>query len=137
MRPTVCVDLDGVLASYSGWKGVQHIGEPLPGAVEFTRRLVEFARVVIYTTRCTEDMEGRDGLKAAELRQLVQDWLNRNNFAYDEVWTGQGKPIYSCVVDDRAVCCRPMESEQAFEKAVDKARWLCGVTAGMDKAAST
>lgn len=28
------VDLDGTLAHYEGWKGVEHIGEPIPAMVE-------------------------------------------------------------------------------------------------------
>jgi hypothetical protein len=55
---TVCVDLDGVLAAYSGWKGIEHIGDPLPGAVEFTHAVAEFARVLVYTSRCRSNPGG-------------------------------------------------------------------------------
>lgn len=28
MKKNVCVDLDGVLAQYDRWKGIEHIGDP-------------------------------------------------------------------------------------------------------------
>ncbi len=54
-RQTVCVDLDGVLAAYDGWKAVDHIGEPIPGAQEFTRELSERFKVIIYTSRFSNE----------------------------------------------------------------------------------
>ena len=27
---TIAVDLDGTLARYDGWKGIDHIGDPIP-----------------------------------------------------------------------------------------------------------
>jgi hypothetical protein len=35
---TVAVDLDATLATYEGWRGIQHIGDPRPGAANFLRR---------------------------------------------------------------------------------------------------
>jgi hypothetical protein len=116
-KKTVLVDLDGVLADYSrGWQGIDHIGDPIPGAVEFVRRLSEFARVVIYTTRCKAypaDQPGPDGAPepcrddSEALAFRVRTWLNRHGFTYDEVYTDQGKPFAAAIVDDRAVVCRP------------------------------
>lgn len=129
MRKTVCVDLDGVLADYSGgWKGLDHIGEPVPGAVEFTKRLAAFADVLVFTTRCCEDLAGRNGMKAPLLRKLVKDWLDRHGFAYHEIWTGQGKPIAAAYIDDRAVQCAPQKfgGEAQFAHAVAAAQALCG-----------
>ena len=110
MKRSVCVDLDGVLASYrDGWKGVEQIGDPIPGAVEFTRQLSEFARVVIFTTRVKRDMDDRPPQyqEPGALLALVQGWLDRHGFTYDEIYEGQGKPIASAYIDDRAVVCRP------------------------------
>ena len=33
----VGVDLDGTLAQYDGWKGVDHIGDPVPKMLERVR----------------------------------------------------------------------------------------------------
>lgn len=106
LRPTVCVDLDGTLIDFScGWKGLDHFGTPFPGAVEFTKRLVGIAHVVIYTCRCTEEL---CGVSADVLREKVRAFLDRHGFSYHDIFVGQGKPIAHAMVDDRAVACRPM-----------------------------
>jgi histidinol phosphatase-like enzyme len=49
---TIAIDFDGVLASYDGWKGQEHYGAPLPGALGFVKSLAEAGyQVVIFTTR--------------------------------------------------------------------------------------
>ncbi len=129
-KPSVCVDLDGVLADYSGgWKGLENIGEPIQDmrhpetglpmgmtAVEFTHKLAKFAKVIIYTARCKvfpPGVPGPDGVPepnrsdAETLAGYVKVWLDRHGFAYDEVYIGQGKPFAVAYVDDRAVVCRP------------------------------
>ena len=46
------VDLDGTLAQYDGWKGIEHIGEPVPLMVERVRGwLSEGKEVKIFTAR--------------------------------------------------------------------------------------
>ena len=48
----IAVDLDGTLAKYEGWKGVGHIGEPVPAMVDRVRRwLAEGKQVKIFTAR--------------------------------------------------------------------------------------
>jgi len=108
MKKTVCVDLDGVLAEYDGWKGVAHIGDPLPGAVEFTHKLSKIARVVIVTTRASQEVNGH-AETVHQLAKRVEAWLQKHGFAFDEVYTGQGKPLAAAYIDDRAVPCRPQE----------------------------
>lgn len=114
-RATVCVDLDGVLATNSG--RLSDIGEPQDGAVEFTRKISEFADVVILTSRLA-----RGKTASAEYRKMVgriEDWLEEYGFAYSKVHTGPGKPPASAYVDDRAVVCRPDdEGVVAFENAI-------------------
>jgi hypothetical protein len=108
MRKKVCVDLDGVLADYSqGWQGVENIGDPIPGAVEFTRSLSTGADVVIHTVRCNPEAQKGSGLSAAQLHDNVKAWLDKHGFAYTEIYTGAGKPMAAAYVDDRAVRCRP------------------------------
>lgn len=136
MKKTALVDLDGVLADYSkGWQGVDKIGDPIPGAVEFCRRLSTFARVVIYTTRCSSDASDRSGANAAELVAKVKAWLDRHGFAYDDIFSGQGKPFAACIIDDRAVNCNPQSpfandrdpnDPTIYEGTLMAARNLCG-----------
>lgn len=132
-RPRVCVDLDGVLAQYDGWKGLDFTGDPIPGAVEFTRRLAEFAEIVIYTTRCTVEPH-RDELHeptrpasdlAPRLMHNVKYWLDKHKITYHEIFIGQGKPIASAYIDDRAVRCSPQLDKSAYAESLMQAKMLC------------
>ncbi len=135
-RPRVCVDLDEVLAQYDGWKGLDFTGLPIPGAVEFTRKLSEMADIVIFTSRCC--VEGhREALNepnrpasdlAPRLAHNVRYWLEKYDFTFSEIYVGQGKPFASAYVDDRAVSCTPQTVPQAFSDALEKVRKLCGNT---------
>ena len=47
----VCVDFDGVLAEYTGWKGPEHLGEPMPGAKEFLQGILDLGmKTIVLTT---------------------------------------------------------------------------------------
>lgn len=135
MKKTVLVDLDGVLADYSkGWQGIDNIGEPIKGAVQFTKDLSRFAKVVIYTTRCKaypDNVPGPDGMPEPDrsspeiLADKVRMWLDKHGFVYDEIYTGQGKPFAAAIVDDRAVVCEPQIFESAFATALARVSYLC------------
>jgi len=90
------VDLDGTLAHYDGWKGVDHIGEPVPKMMARVRRWLREGREVrIFTARVS-------GPNAEEARQHIKEWLrehdlrdgsddllevtNIKDFAMDELW---------------------------------------------------
>ncbi len=134
-RATVCVDLDGVLAHYDGWKGVEHIGDPLPGAADFMQDLSEFCDVLVFTTRCNaNDRSGAGGgdepQSVAALQERVTGWLQRHGIKYHSVYVGQGKPFANAFVDDRAVSCqvqqaRPGGERAVFAAALEQARALC------------
>jgi hypothetical protein len=126
-KPRVCVDLDGVLAAYNGWEGPDVIGPPLPGAKEFALSLAEFADIVVFTSRCSLDQGGeapRQPVSPAKLRLRVIEWLEKFNFPYADVYTGQGKPRAAAFIDDRAVACRPQTDAAAFPEALSRARSL-------------
>jgi len=133
-KPRVCVDLDGVLAEYAGWQGIDFTGPPLPGAVDFTRKLSEFADVVVFTTRCSVEPHrvelGEPTRPASDLAprllQKVKYWLDKHKIAYAEIYIGQGKPLASAYVDDRAVTCHPQRDPKAFDAALRRVRALCG-----------
>lgn len=123
--PSVAVDLDGVLAKYDCWRGVNHIGDPLPGAIEFVKALSEKARVIVHTARVNRQnaAEGDKRLLAAVVRgDEVRAWLLYHGFVFDDVWVGEGKPIAAAYVDDRAVACVPMDgcAEAEFRGALER-----------------
>lgn len=70
IRGWIGVDLDGTLAHYDEWVGVDHIGEPIPEMVERVKTwLAEGKDVRIFTARiCGGLTEGR---KAAN---YIEDW---------------------------------------------------------------
>ncbi len=88
----VCVDLDGVLNLFDGWKGAGYFHPPRPGAEEFLRALVEQGyRVVVFTVRWKEHVE--QWLVEHGLRGLVSEVTDR-------------KPPAHVYLDDRAICFR-------------------------------
>lgn len=87
---TICIDLNGVLDLYNGWKGEDHVDPPRPGAREFLAELQDF-KVVVHTSRDTF---------------RVWQWLDEHDLLnyVDEV-NNEKVPAF-CYVDDRAVCFR-------------------------------
>ena len=121
-RPRVCVDLDGVLASYDGWKGYDHIGAPLPGARDFATELAKVADIIVFTSRCSEDPGPEYDpplLTPAELRRKIAEWLDKHRIPYTGIYMGQGKPRAAAFIDDRAVPCRPQSDDNAFETSLN------------------
>ncbi len=126
-KPRVCLDLDGVLAKYEGWRGADQIGPPLPGALEFARSLAKMAEIVIFSSRCSNDNGGETSntnLSPAQLRIHVIEWLEKHKFPFSDVYTGQGKPKASAFIDDRGVSCRPQLDQDAFGSALEETRKL-------------
>jgi selenocysteine lyase/cysteine desulfurase len=91
-RPVICVDLNGVLDAYQGWRGVDHWDAPAPGARAFLEalRLRRF-RIVLFTTRHYRG--AWDWLVQHGLDPLIDDVTDR-------------KPAADVFVDDRAVAFR-------------------------------
>jgi hypothetical protein len=90
--PIACVDLNGVLDSYTGWKGADHFDPPRRGAREFLEALSRRGyRVVIFTTRFDQD---------------VWTWARTNGLDPLISAVTDRKPPAHIFVDDRAVCFR-------------------------------
>jgi hypothetical protein len=124
-KPRVCLDLDGVIAQYSGWEGLDQIGPPIPGALDFAWSLAEIADIVIFTSRCSLDAGGdapSTRLSPRQLRIKIIEWLEKYKFPYADVYAGTGKPRASAFIDDRAVYCSPQVDKDAFKKALESTR---------------
>ena len=107
------VDLDGTLAEYDGWQGIEHVGAPIPMMMDRVRRWLREGREVrIFTARVCENRLGDDlDGSANEAREHITAWLREHNvlgpdgepiavtnlkdYAMDELW------------DDRCVQVRP------------------------------
>lgn len=104
------VDLDGTVAHYAGWKGPDHIGEPIAAMVARIQSwLYDGIEVRIVTARvaATEKFVGEsqmsdNGAFAEQQRKLIGDWCEKHigtrlavtaqkDFAMIELW------------DDRAI----------------------------------
>ena len=86
-------DLDGTLAKYDGWKGIDHIGEPVKPMVELMKRMHDEGKVVkIMTARVAphklEDgtvgesyitiPNGENGATRNYAHQFINDWCHFN-----------------------------------------------------------
>lgn len=107
---SVCVDLDGTLAKYDGFKGIHHFGKPFPFAKEWTKDISKRYKIIIYTCRTNleinkeeipYEVEEKDHL--SYLVNLVKDWLHKNDITYDTIFCGQGKPSCAYYIDDKAI----------------------------------
>jgi hypothetical protein len=98
MSGWIGVDLDGTLARYDGWKGIDHIGAPVPAMVERVKEWVaKHQAVKVFTARVAVPEPER-----SEVIGHIHEWLakiglprldvtNVKDFGMIELW------------DDRAV----------------------------------
>jgi len=130
-KPRICLDLDGVLAQYDKWRGVEHIGDPIPGALDFTKKLSKIAEVVIFTSRCAQDIVEGSRITPGQLRIHIIEWLEKHKFPYSDVYVGQGKPRAAAFIDDRAVACSPQNDKDAFKNAIEATKILVAKPHGL------
>lgn len=132
-KPRICLDLDGVLAKYNGWKGLDHIGAPIPGALEFAMELDKIAEIVVFTSRCSAEMREATNSKATigNLRIRIIEWLENHKFPFTDVYVGQGKPRAAAFIDDRGINCNPQINKTAFADALHLTQTLVAKPHGM------
>ena len=67
----IAVDLDGTLAHYDEWRGVDHIGPPIPAMVDRVKQwLAEGTTVKVFTARVSGN-----AVEANAARLVIQRWL--------------------------------------------------------------
>lgn len=108
------VDLDGTLAEYHGWRGIEYIGNPVRPMVERIKLwLAEGKTVKVFTARVSKP--GKDGEMA---REFVENWCERHlgvrlevtnikDFGMVELW------------DDRAIQVRINEGHAVSGSRTD------------------
>lgn len=85
-KPLICVDFDGVLNDYEGWRGPNYMYYPRQGAAEFLGLLQENYTVGIFSTR--------DPWR-------LREWLEYYHIPYDKI-VSQKVPAVA-YIDDRAL----------------------------------
>lgn len=86
-RLDLAIDFDGVLNTYTGWKG-DHLYEPREGVVDFLKEVSEVYNVIIHTTREAS---------------LVANWLSKYDLARFVSKITKEKPPAIAYIDDRAI----------------------------------
>ena len=93
------VDLDGTLAEYDYWRGINHIGEPIPVMVEYVKDLLELGvEVRIFTAR----------LQEPDALVFIQAWCKK---VFGTILPVTDKKDFSMVwmIDDRS--SNPMDDD--------------------------
>jgi hypothetical protein len=91
-------DLDGTLAYYSKWKGIGHIGKPVPAIAARLRALLDAGvDCRVFTARVSGDED-----LAGEARRHVQDWTEKH-FGQRLLVTHQKDFAMVALYDDRCV----------------------------------
>ena len=97
LQSWIGVDFDGTLATYDGFRGPGHCGEPIPEMVERVRSWLRQGRTVkIFTARVAMKEE------ADEARHAIEEWCFRHLGQRLEV-TCVKDYLMSELWDDRAV----------------------------------
>ena len=90
------VDLDGTLAEYNGWKGMEHIGEPIPKMLERVKKWIEGGeQVKIFTARVSVPYP-------EPIIKVIEDWCVKHIGQKLEVTNKKDFSMWDCW-DDRAV----------------------------------
>jgi len=109
-KKIVCFDFDGVIATYDGWKGFDVLGKPIQKTINVMKKLKDKGYfITIFTTRVVTPKL----LKWLEKYEVPYDSINST--AHNPPCTSF-KPIYHCVVDDRAINPVLMNEEQILNK---------------------
>lgn len=104
-EPEIAVDLDGTLAHYDGWKGIKHIGEPIPLMMNrVVEWIAEGKKVTIFTAR----VSGKDGYLASS---YIKKWLADNGLPSLGITSTKRKQFIE-IWDDRCIQIIPNTGER-------------------------
>lgn len=93
-------DLDGTLAEYIGWNGIEHIGKPIKGMCDIIKKLhSDGEQVKIVTARVSPRNDGVDPDKA---RKSIEEWCKKN-LGFVPPITHEKDSLMETLYDDRAV----------------------------------
>ena len=101
----ICLDLDGTLYER---RPLHEEPDPLPGAVEATRRLAAAGyRIVVFTSRLSPEWLASTHHTESDMRDRIESILKRDGIPYERI-TSEKVPA-EAYVDDRAIRFREGE----------------------------
>ena len=107
-------DLDGTLAEYHGWKGIEHIGKPIKPMCDLIKKLHSDGKLVkILTARVAPRKDGADAILA---RQCIRKWCVENLGFVPDI-THEKDSCMEELYDDRAVQVIPNKGIPIVEAA--------------------
>lgn len=93
-------DLDGTLAKYDGWKGIDHIGEPVESVVLVAKLLHWLGKKIKILTARVAPRDGENDSEKA--RKYVEEWCQKNlGFTPEVTYVKDASMV--ALFDDRAV----------------------------------
>ncbi len=99
-KPTVAIDLDGVIFEYRDWKGLQHFGKPIKDVKKALKMLRRMGfKIVIFTCRANPALQDEP---LPQLELYIRKALEGAEIPFDEI-AMTGKPFAEYYVDNHAV----------------------------------
>lgn len=105
-KRTLLIDFDGTLATYTGWKGPDVLGSPLEKARHAMHILDREFRLVCFTTRD---------------KQAVEGWLSAQGFPQMKV-TNFKEPAF-LILDDRCISFQGQWTEELLNQVRNFRPW--------------
>lgn len=126
----IAVDLDGTLAHYDGWKGIEHIGPVIPEVANAMERAqAEGAEVHLFTARVSDPED------AAEAHQVISKWAEANHLNFASITAVKHK-FFSEFWDDRAIQVIKNEGIFVLNELTDQVCLNDGVAFGLQQKAT-
>lgn len=115
-KPLVCIDFDGVLNDYEGWRGPNYMYRPRPGVKEFLEKLGENYTIGIFSTR---------------VPSRLREWFELYHLPYDKIVTKKLPAL--AYIDDRALKFEGDYNKILYELERFKAHWEKDYTPSEDE----
>jgi len=118
----IAVDLDGTILDFSWEKwvkyGVKYLGKPKAFAIPVLKFLQSFGyKIVVHTARINSTYQDTYTDLCKRQTQL-ESVLKKYGVPFDEIWTGNGKPIADFYIDDKAI--KFINWQQILKEIIEK-----------------
>lgn len=106
MKPTICIDFDGVIHSYEhGWQNGEIYGTVTKGFFEWAQKMKDHFTLVVYSSR-SKDIDDR-GNMYRWFRDRWNEWMRASQnvtLHIDDFTFAHEKPSAFITIDDRCIC---------------------------------